>query len=334
MSSNTSHSNKSNNTILNYMKPIKQTKKLEEIEEPTTIVVDKTQTNKKTYHIFIDGSYFVFYRLFALINWWKLSHKEESHENLHLNNEFMDKFKELFIRNIIELPKKLKIGTPLRMKRKTNENITYKFYVGIDCNRKTIWRQKYIDGYKDGRTNYIDKENNPGEFFKYVYDNNLFSIALKDITILQYDSLEADDCIGLYVKQLSPTINKDTDNIYIITADQDYMQLFTCNDEDTDYIHIYDLKYKSLRKKMIFDTGSKELLYKIIIGDKSDNICSIKKKCGKKTAQKLVHNEDELNKLLENDSQIKTIYERNRLLIDFDMIPYELKEGFYDMYKL
>ena len=45
-------------------------------------------------------------------------------------------------------------------------------------------------------------------------------------------------------------------------------------------------------------------------------------------------NEDELNKLLENDSQTKTIYERNRLLIDFDMIPYELKEGFYDMYKL
>lgn len=298
-------------------------------------------TQQQTYHIFIDGSYFIFYRLFALINWWKLSHKDEPQDNLHENEEFMLKFKELFIRNIIELPKKLKIGTPLRMKRKSkkHEHCIYKFYVGVDCPRSMIWRQKYIEGYKDGRTDYSDKMNNPGEFFKFVYQNNLFEMALDDnITMLRCDCLEADDCIALYVKSLSNKfIETDTisqNHIYIITADQDYMQLFNTNIEEDDHIHIYDLKYKSMRKKMMFDCGEKDLLYKIIIGDKSDNITPIKKKCGKKTAEKMVNNPDLMREMMDKDIEMKSNYERNRKLIDFNQIPDELRIDFYKQYSL
>ena len=50
--------------------------------------------------ILIDGSYFIFYRFFALLNWFKLAKKEQTidKENPPFKNiEFLEKFKKTFI---------------------------------------------------------------------------------------------------------------------------------------------------------------------------------------------------------------------------------------------
>ena len=49
-----------------------------------------------TEFLFIDGSYYIFYRFFALINWWKMAHKDTPLEDPAMNEEFIDKFKSTF----------------------------------------------------------------------------------------------------------------------------------------------------------------------------------------------------------------------------------------------
>ena len=38
--------------------------------------------------VLIDGSYYIFYRFFALLNWWKLARKDEPIDNPGENEEF------------------------------------------------------------------------------------------------------------------------------------------------------------------------------------------------------------------------------------------------------
>ena len=59
--------------------------------------------------LLIDGSYYIFYRYYALLIWWKNARKDEPLDNPIENQEFVDKFKKTFISKIDELKKKLKI---------------------------------------------------------------------------------------------------------------------------------------------------------------------------------------------------------------------------------
>ena len=64
------------------------------------------------------------------------------------------------------------------------------------------------------------------------------------------------------------------------------------------------------------------------MGDKSDNIPSIIKKCGPKTAEKLALNNSELIKLFEKNTDAKKQYDINRSLIDFNYINRIIKNEF------
>ena len=50
-----------------------------------------------TNFILIDGSYFVFFRFYACVSWWKLAHGTETMGVLHNNEEFVEKFRQLFV---------------------------------------------------------------------------------------------------------------------------------------------------------------------------------------------------------------------------------------------
>ena len=50
--------------------------------------------------LLIDGSYFVFFRYYALLNWFKLAKKEQIIDKEHPpyeNIEFVEKFKKTFV---------------------------------------------------------------------------------------------------------------------------------------------------------------------------------------------------------------------------------------------
>lgn len=63
--------------------------------------------NKPTF-IFIDGSYFCFYRYFALINWWKNAYPEEILDDPIQNIKFVDKFKKNIYRNNTKITQRFK----------------------------------------------------------------------------------------------------------------------------------------------------------------------------------------------------------------------------------
>jgi len=131
------------------------------------------------------------------------------------------------------------------------------------------------------------------------------------------DNLEADDIVCLTKKLIGD------EDIVIITNDNDYLQLI---DERT---KIYNMSGKGndITTRSCGDPKT-DLKLKIILGDKSDNIPPIHKGIGAITAKKLAAlSDDDLETYL-IEKGCKEIYDNNRLLIDFEMIPAENIEDF------
>ena len=128
--------------------------------------------------LLIDGSYFVFFRFYALLNWFALAKKDQiidKEHPPHENIEFVEKFKKTFVSKVKELEKKLKIKDPI-------------IVVGKDCPRENIWRMKYLSSYKANRV--YDDSFLGGPFFKMAYEDKLF-IKGGANKILKYLELEA-----------------------------------------------------------------------------------------------------------------------------------------------
>jgi len=138
--------------------------------------------------------------------------------------------------------------------------------------------------------------------------------------ILKHPHLEADDCIAISVKQVLEKYPKI--NITIITSDKDYLQLVEPR------VQIFNLSYKNIveNKSKIGDAQT-ELFCKIVMGDSSDNITSVLKKCGPKTALKCYQDKEYFNKrMLEENAYDK--FNLNQSIIDFNYIPKELVDEF------
>ena len=251
----------------------------------------------------IDGSYYVFFRYYALKVWWGLARKPEEPKEPSESERFMEKFRTTFVSKIEELDKKLGISGSVKI-------------VGKDCPQGNIWRHANIDAYKDGRPN----EDNVAPMFRCAYGEQLFETAGVG-KVLSYPGLEADDCLAITTKEI---LGKYPDaHVYIITSDMDYLQLAS------ESVTPIDLKFKKLTdSKNSFKDSRKDLFCKIVAGDKSDNIPSVFPKCGLKTAAKYYDNPELFQKKLKTVEGAKETYERNKLIIDFDCIPTELVEGF------
>ena len=191
-------------------------------------------------YIFIDGSYFCFYRYFALLTWWKNAFPEDPIiGDPYENPIFVEKFKKMCIQSLENIPKKLRLS-------KNN----FKIFIGKDCKRENIWRLQFYKEYK------MTRIHNPyiSSFFKILYNDvdGLFTKNELIYSILEHSHLEADDCIALSI--LSTNTNE---SIYIITSDNDYMQLL----EESLNIQIWNLAFKQIS---LSKNGKQELFCKII----------------------------------------------------------------------
>jgi 5'-3' exonuclease len=259
--------------------------------------------------IFVDGSYYCFYRYFALLNWLKNAHPETIIEDPYQNKNFVDKFKKTFVENLSGLQKKLKIP-------KTTKPI---LVIGKDCKRENIWRMELFPKYKSNRDQVGFMG---GPFFKMAYEEELFQKGGAQ-AILKHPKLEADDCIALSVKHL---VNKYPDcQIYIITSDRDYLQLASSN------VHLFNLAFKNIAEKS--SSAKDDLEIKIIMGDTSDTIPSVFPKCGLKTAQKCIEDPEFFKKKMADNSEYYAQYELNKKLVDFNEIPEQLVAEFMDTLK-
>ena len=256
--------------------------------------------------ILIDGSYFVFYRYFALNVWWKNAKSGEKPDiSCNDDPEFLEKFKKTFDYRMSEIEDCLGLENAIKM-------------VAVDCKRSDIWRNLLYPDYKITRTR--DDAFGVSKFFKLTYEEKLFEAAGAD-AMLSYEHLEADDCIAITVKHIRETYPEA--HIWIIANDHDYLQL------QGEHVHLRNLKYQDLVKsKNSSGNPEKDLFCKIVGGDKSDNIPSIFKKCGIKTARKYYHDQELFYKAIEASPNAEELYYMNQLLVDFNYIPPDLVEGF------
>ena len=261
-------------------------------------------TDETNYTILIDLSYFIFYRYYALVGWWKLAKEDEPLGNPIENEEFVEKFKKTFIDKINEIPKKLKIKN-------------YTFLAGVDCPRKDIWRNTLTDTYKENRV--YDDTFLGGPFFKIGKE----VVKSLNIKMLYHEHLEADDCNAIITKNI---LNTTEDmKVIIIANDMDYLQLACPR------VQLINLKYKYLTdNKKWSGNAEQDLFCKIVMGDKSDDIPSIFNKCGPKTALKYYNDKDAFEKQLKKENAYDA-YEKNKKLVDFNKIPDNLVEEFMKM---
>lgn len=262
--------------------------------------------------IFIDGSYFCFYRYHSLLTWWKNAYPEEKDvlTDPYSNEKFVEKFRKTFLDTLEKIPKNL------RLDKSCNPHII----VGKDCKRENIWRYKHFPNYKQHRSNGPEDGFMGGPFFKMVYEDELF-IQGGARAILKHPHLEADDCIAISVKQI--LAKYPTSTIYIITSDKDYLQLAE------ERVHLFNLAYKKLtEQKSCTGNAACDLFCKILTGDASDGIPSAFPKCGPKTALKYFNNPSLLEIKLNEKEEYRQQYELNKLIIDFNNIPEDLQQEF------
>lgn len=254
--------------------------------------------------LIIDGSYYNFFRFYAVMQWFKLSHPDEVLDNPLHKIDFVTKFRTTFVDKIAEFINKLEWDTCIKI-------------VAKDCPRKEIWRNQIFGTYKESREKV--KEFFGGPFFKMAYDELYEQAGIN--TVVSYPKLEADDCAALTVHRILESV-PDAE-IVIMTGDMDYLQLASKQ------VTIINLKYQNLSQSKNA-TGNPELdkFCKIVCGDKSDDIPGVFYKCGIKTAIKLYNDKEAFNKKLEKEPGALERYELNKRLVDFDLIPTELVSGF------
>ena len=256
--------------------------------------------------IIIDQSYYIFNRYYATYSWYKRWKETElDYENIDENSEFILAFFRHFENDMKKIMKKYKT---------IKNNIIF----CIDCCRSDIWRNKIYDNYKLTRTKKSNFNSIIFTLFQNYISNNKYNYCF-------HNNLEADDIAFLIQRKIKEILVNP--RIVIITNDNDYLQMY---DENTQIINM-QLKDLSLRIK---NNPVIELEYKIIYGDKSDNIIKIQSGLNKENALKIATmSESDRNKyLIENN--LMSRYLLNKKLVDLREIPVELKEAFYNKYKI
>lgn len=262
--------------------------------------------------LLIDASYFVFYRYYAVKGWYKRAHEVDLDvERMTEDDVFMEKYDSTFEKVVCDLAKKYK--TP-------GSNIVF----AKDCSRENIWRTPLFPAYKASRDDKAASFN--GDIFKHTYASVIPRLREQyGVNEVHHENLEADDIIALFVKFLRDTKDLTKARIIIITNDNDYVQLYSFANID-----IVNLQNKALADRI--DNVADYLEYKIIIGDKSDNIGPIAKKIGDKTAKKMIADKEYYAKVLAGTG-VRDQYERNKTLIDFNCIPVEFKDTMFRIFQ-
>jgi len=179
-------------------------------------------------------------------------------------------------------------------------------------------RLSEYDEYKQNRIDYsgLPEDENPFTQLKYIYK----ALTHLGINYIEAENYEADD----YIASICEKYKKNND-IIVVSSDKDFLQLV---DENV-------IVYNPLGKEGIFYNNEKVyekysiypnqvIDYKILVGDKSDNILGVKG-IGPKKAAKLLE-AGSINEILSKEKEIDEklynklnenieIIERNRILV-------------------
>jgi 5'-3' exonuclease len=264
----------------------------------------------------IDTSYYVFYKYFAVYNWCKKQNANITAETIMQDDVFVQKYNKMFEKTLVDLCKDNKI--------KEYSNVVFV----KDCPRDKIWRHNHIDGYKDNRED--SKRSFNRNVFTHTYQNLIPGLEQKyGVQVFGHEHLEADDVVAIVSTKIMEVFSNI--ELVIITNDNDYIQLH--NHTNNNHLKIANLQGKNICERV----GCNPEIYiqmKKILGDKSDNIPSIMKKCGEKTALKYATNNTLLQQLFQSNQSVRDRYNLNEQMVDFMFIPTDLRSAVIDRLEL
>ena len=186
----------------------------------------------------------------------------------------------------------------------------------IDCPRNNVWRTDHLRDQSNKSTYKATRNTKPDPCIpltmKYMYDK-----LMKKSRCLRIGSprAEADDVIAVLTQMINA--RSPQREVFVISDDSDFVQLLQ-NPKN----HLYTQRLRDYRTKIKY-SPKKMLAIKILQGDRIDNIDSAFPRVGEKTAVALIDNPDLMEKKIAIYGKKKL--ERNRLLIDFNFIPHDIK---------
>ena len=261
----------------------------------------------------LDASYLCHFAIFGA--WEKYKQHFPLPSNISKYDFAADsEFKAFFVQNIYTYINRVK-GKFL-----IDSNIVF----CCDCKRSNIWRKKIFPEYKIQRDiKKADTEPNFGSCFGLFLREMLPVMCEKNgYKIVRHNESEGDDLLAIgknYYRNKFPE-----KNIIIIANDKDFLQLY-----DSKTI-IQDLQGNDLNRNSL-GSPQKDLMTKLLIGDKGDGIPSVKERTGIKTVLKMFENTELLREFLA-DPEVYKKYELNKKLIDFREIPKNIVEEVTKLY--
>ncbi len=180
------------------------------------------------------------------------------------------------------------------LKKLVNTFKPYSVIVIFDSETSRDSNLKIYNKYKEGREDYTYLENNPFMQLPLIYK----ALKYLDIQYIEVIANEADDYIASFIN------NNKTYEYIIVSTDTDFIQLIDNN------VNMYIMKGKHsilYNEQTVLNhykiSPSKFVLYKALIGDKSDNIDGVKG-IGKVIASKIL-TYDDIDKYIKSNNNIR-----------------------------
>jgi len=270
--------------------------------------------------LLIDCGHIVFYTFFKSYNIYIFNrdknYSKMTEEELFLRINLEEETEDELLKNqtFLKIVNNIFMSTTKYLRYKYKTSFQNMIFIR-DSPYEKCWRRNYFESYKNNRhvIKYNNKSFSMRNLFVYAYEK-VFPYLIENFKIkyIQVLKAEADDIISIICRYLPPYIN-----LFIISSDKDFLQLLTRKN-----IFIYSIDGNFINNKLFGKTAIEHLLYKIILGDKSDNISS----CFSNDQHNLYyfHHPKEFYELLNNNEQILQKFNLNRILIDFSFIPNDI----------
>lgn len=188
-----------------------------------------------------------------------------------------------------------------------------------DCLRNQVWRNDFLRDksrptksvYKATRTTWRD--HGIPRLMRFLFDNLLPRVLPH--RRVGAPRAEADDVIAVVTRLVNARAPQR--RVIIISDDSDFIQLLDFPQND-----VYTQRFRRVRNRMVHSPRDHKHI-KILCGDRVDNISAAFPRCGIKTAERMIARPHLLKRNLQRYG--RELYDRNRILIDFDFIPAFIK---------
>lgn len=280
--------------------------------------------------IVIDGSYFSYYSLFAAVRKWQMRDPNSYKQWMKPANE-TDQANLPNILNCPEFKKFLKGCTMKKLEAvdwvlKENHQDDFDLASRVDIlfamddDLGNSFRKQLYAPYKAQRAV------RPKQFKVHEARNYIAGVIFKELRVeekygyhlLKVYGAEGDDVIACALKNTAGYFKK-----FLIASDRDFLQLEGVEQYALDGKKVLRKTDKNASYEM---TPSEYLLYKIILGDSSDNIQKVFPGCGPVRSKELALNKKLLKERLKGDQLAAKQFLMNKKLISFKEMPTELED--------